>query len=71
MKRPFQSVSPRLGLWLWWLTSAAGIFALSLVVRAVVRQPPFTDMIYIMGHSLLFPALLIGVLRLMAQWHKG
>ena len=71
MRKPLQPVSPRLGLWLWWAASAVLIFALSVVMRAVVRQPPFTDWVYIVGYSLLFPALFIGVLRLIALRRKG
>ena len=70
MRKTLQSASPCLGLWLWWAISAA-IFALSLVTRAVVRPPPFTDWGYIMGYSLLFPALFLGLLRLLALWRKG
>lgn len=71
MRKSLQSVSPRLGLWRWWAVSAVALLALSLVIRAVVRQPPFTDMVYMVGYSLVFPALLIGVLRLMAWLRRG
>ena len=71
MKKPLQSVSPRLGLWLWWLSSAAAVFVLSLTMRAIVHQPPFTDWAYLAGYSLLFPAVMIGVLRLVALRRNG
>jgi len=71
MRKVLSRVSLRMGIWLWFLISAVVIFMLSVAVLAIARQPPFMDLFYITACSFFFPALFIGLLRLMACRRNG